>query len=147
MDSLETIAQEIALCQRCALREHCTQPVPGIGNLHAKYVLIGEAPGREEDEAGIPFVGMSGRRLDKLIELANIDPNECYLTNVCRCRPPENRTPKKKEVRECQKFLWAELKIIKPKIVIPLGSTALALFSEYGITQMHGTEFEYEFAD
>jgi len=124
-----------------------TRPVPGHGIAGVKYFLIGEAPGRDEDAAGIPFVGSAGRRLDKLLELAGIDINDCYLSNVCRCRPPQNRTPRKKEIRECVDFLWREIKLVKPEYVITLGSTPLSLFSEHGVTQMHGTMFEWEMED
>jgi len=118
--------------------------VPGIGTLKAKYMLIGEAPGAEEDKAGVPFVGLSGKRLNKLIVLAGIDINECYLTNVCRCRPPANRTPRKLETRACNHWLVEEIKLIRPEYIITLGSTPLSLFSKSGVRSMHGTMFEYE---
>lgn len=144
MDSLESIEEDIKRCQSCELREEATEPVPGCGEVGAKYFLIGEAPGREEDEAGVPFVGQSGRRLNKLLTLAGIDLNDCYLSNVCRCRPPKNRNPRKKEVRACQGFLWRELKVVNPQYIITLGSTPLGLFSSNGVTQMHGTMFTVE---
>lgn len=147
MDSLEQIEKDIKACQRCALRENATMPVPGCGNMGAKYFLIGEAPGREEDEAGVPFIGSAGRRLDKLVSLAGISLNDCYLSNVCRCRPMKNRTPKKKEITACKDFLWRELRLVKPQTIITLGSTPLGLFSPYGVTTMHGTMFEYELED
>jgi len=129
------------------LRENSTQPVPGYGNPKAKYFLIGEAPGREEDKAGIPFVGQAGKRLNQLLELSQIDINDCYLTNVCRCRPPSNRTPRKVEVRACVDYLWAELRAIQPEYVITLGATPLKLFNEVGVSQLHGTMFEVEIED
>uniref|UniRef100_A0A6M3IRM8 Type-4 uracil-DNA glycosylase n=1 Tax=viral metagenome TaxID=1070528 RepID=A0A6M3IRM8_9ZZZZ len=148
MDSLETIAQELKLCQRCELRMSCTQPVPGIGEVGSKYFLIGEAPGAEEDEVGIPFVGSSGRRLDKLLALAQIDPNDCYLSNVCRCRPPKNRNPRKKEITACVPFLWREIRLVKPEYIITLGSTPLGLFTQSGgVSQYHGTLMEVEIPD
>src|SRR3972149_3566917 len=106
MDNLEKIAEDVKKCTRCELRQTCTQPVPGFGDIGAKYFLIGEACGKEEDEQGIPFVGAAGRKLDQLLKLAQIDPNDVYISNVCRCRPPANRTPKKKEVGFCAPFLW-----------------------------------------
>ncbi len=147
MDSLDKIAQDILQCQRCELRMTATNPVPGHGDIGAKYFLIGEAPGREEDEQGVPFVGQSGRKLDKLLALAKIDLNDCYLSNVCRCRPPENRVPRKKEVKACVDFLWREIRLVKPSIIIPLGATPLALFSTQGISQVHGTSFLWELPD
>ena len=144
MDNLDLIAKEIRVCQRCELRMTATQPVPGLGQIGAKYFLIGEAPGREEDGEGVPFVGAAGRRLDKLIALAGIDLSDCYLSNVCRCRPPQNRTPRKKEIAACVGFLWREIKLVTPQYVITLGSTPLSLFCPYGVSQMHGTMFEWE---
>ena len=146
-DTLKNIAEEIRKCQRCELRVNATNPVPGWGNLGAKYFLIGEGPGQNEDEAGVPFVGSAGRRLDKLLALAGIDINDCFLSNVCRCRPPRNRDPKKKEIAACVEFLWREIKLVKPMYVITLGSTPLSLFCPYGVRTMHGCMLEVEMPD
>jgi len=142
--TLKELRQEIKACTRCPLREHATSPVVGIGSVGAKYLLIGEAPGKEEDKVGIPFVGRAGKRLNKLLELAEIDLNDCYFTNVCRCRPPANRTPRKAEMVACSRYLWAEIRLVKPENIITLGSVPLSLFSPYGVKVMHGTQFEYE---
>ena len=144
VDSLDQIAKDVKSCQRCELRATATQPVAGLGNVGAKYFLIGEACGREEDEQGVPFVGAAGRKLDELLSLAGIDPNDCYISNVCRCRPPENRTPKKKEVRDCVGFLWRELSLVQPQYIVTLGATPLSLFTTSGVTQMHGTQMPAE---
>jgi len=147
-DSLDQIAKEILQCQGCELRRFATKPVPGWGNVGAKYFLLGEAPGHEEDEQNIPFVGAAGRRLDKLLALAGININDCYLSNVCRCRPPKNRTPRKKEIAICVDFLWRELRLVKPSYVITLGATPLSLFTKSGgVSQLHGTLFETEILD
>lgn len=92
-------------------------------------------------------MGSAGRKLDKLIGVANIDINECYLSNVCRCRPPSNRQPKKKEIKSCEAFLWRELKLVRPEAVITLGSVPLSLFNTSGVSQLHGTNFEFEIPD
>jgi DNA polymerase len=147
LDSLEQLEEEILRCDRCPLRESATRPVPGHGNVGVKWMLIGEAPGREEDENGIPFIGASGRKLDKLMALAGISLNDCYLSNVCRCRPPENRTPKKKEIQACKEFLMREIRLVKPTCLITLGATPLGLFSTQGVTQTHGTSFVVEIPD
>jgi len=147
MDSLEQLESDILKCQRCELRFNATQPVPGLGDIGAKYFLLGEAPGREEDEQGVPFVGMAGRKLNQLLSLAQIDPNDCYFSNVCRCRPPANRDPKKKEIKACVDFLWREIRLVKPQYVISLGSTPLKLFCPDGVRTMHGTLFEWELED
>jgi len=146
--NLDQLAQQLVKCTRCPLRENATQPVPGIGAEKAKYFLLGEAPGHNEDKCGIPFVGDAGRRLDKLLALAKIDKNECYFSNTVRCWPPKvkgkQRAPNKKERLACYPWLKMELDIIKPEIIIPLGAVPLSLFTDIGITQLHGTCFEYE---
>uniref|UniRef100_A0A6M3IQ59 Type-4 uracil-DNA glycosylase n=1 Tax=viral metagenome TaxID=1070528 RepID=A0A6M3IQ59_9ZZZZ len=147
MTQLEKLNHEILACTRCQLRAGATAPVCGFGNIGAKYMLIGEAPGKNEDELGMPFVGLSGKRLNQLLELAHIELAECYLTNVCRCRPERNRNPRRAEMKACTVFLWREIKIVKPKTIITLGSTPLSLFSPNGVNQMHGTRFEWEFPD
>jgi uracil-DNA glycosylase family 4 len=145
LDSLELLAEEIRACTRCELRENCTQPVIGFGDVGAKYLLIGEAPGKDEDKSGIPFCGSSGRKLDQLLPLAGIHPNDVYITNVCRCMPPklgtERQHPKKKQIAKCIDFLWREIEIIKPEKIITLGGVPLSLFCKYGVRQTHGTSF------
>lgn len=142
--TLEQLTEQIRQCSKCPLREHATQPVPGVGDAGATYLLIGEAPGREEDADGVPFIGKAGKRLGQLMELAGIDPNDCYITNTCKCRPPKNRNPRKAEQRLCEGWLQQEIKLVKPKYIITLGAVPLALFSKYGIKQMHGTMFYYQ---
>lgn len=147
MEELDKLAEQIALCTRCPLRQSATQPVPGIGEGH-KYFILGEAPGSSEDKAGVPFVGASGKRLNQLLELAKINPRECYITNVCKCRPPKVggkfRAPRKAERLMCYPYLKEELSIVKPTYIISLGATPLSLFTDYGISQMHGCMFETE---
>ena len=142
-NSLSQLCKDITACTRCPLRETATNPVPGAGPIGAKYMLIGEAPGRDEDHSGMPFVGAAGRKLDKLMALAGININDCYVTNVCRCRPPDNRKPRKGEVRACNEFLMREIEIVKPEIFITLGSTPLTLVTELGIRQLHGTKIKW----
>ena len=138
---LEQLAEQIKQCTRCELRAGCTKPVPGFGNAGSKYFLIGEAPGRDEDREGVPFIGMAGRRLNELLALAGIDINDCYFTNVCKCRPPHNKTPRKAFIKACQPWLMEEIRLVKPKQIITLGATPLSLFSPNGVSQMHGTQF------
>jgi len=145
MDTLEQISKDIIRCERCELRQFATCPVSGFGSVGARYFLIGESPGFNEDAEGVPFVGAAGRRLDKLLELAGIDINDCYLSNVCRCRPPKNRNPRKKEIKACVDFLWREIRLVCPEIIIPLGATPLGLFTQSGgVSQLHGTIFDWE---
>ncbi len=142
MNELDQLSKQVKQCSRCPLRQGATQPVMGIGEVGAKYFIIGEAPGREEDAQGIPFVGMAGKRLNQLLELAKIDVNDCYISNVVKCRPPENRMPKKAERLSCYQWLKEELRIVYPENIITLGATPLSLFTDNGITQMHGTQME-----
>lgn len=138
---LEELAEQIKQCTRCELRQSATAPVPGFGDIGAKYMLIGEAPGKSEDKEGVPFIGLAGRRLNELLELASIDINDCYLTNVCKCRPPQNKTPRKAFINACKPWLMEEIKLVCPETIITLGATPLSLFSSSGVSQMHGTQF------
>ena len=137
--NLSELSTQIRECSRCELREGATQPVPGCGSPNATYFILGEAPGKEEDKRGVPFIGAAGKRLDKLLSLANIDPNDCYLTNAVKCRPPENRDPRKKELRTCYHWLQEELRIVKPQYIISLGRVPLSLFTAEGLRTLHGT--------
>ena len=145
--TLQELHEHIRACTLCPLRMTATQPVPGFGALGAKYMLIGEAPGVNEDEIGVPFIGMAGRRLNQLLDLAHINLNDCYLTNVIKCRPPGNKTPKKSTIKACKPWLLEELKLVLPEIIITLGATPLGLFTTNGVGQTHGTLFEVEIED
>ena len=137
--TLDDLAKQIRQCTLCELRQYANAPVPGIGNIGAKYFLIGEAPGSEEDKLGIPFIGAAGRRLNELLELAGISLNDCYMSNVCRCRPLQNKTPRKVYIRACVPWLWEEIRLVQPEIIITLGATPLGLFTQIGVSQLHGT--------
>ena len=145
--SLDDLAEQIKLCTRCELRASASAPVPGFGDIGAKYILIGEAPGGNEDKEGIPFVGLAGRRLNQLLELGGIDINDCYLTNVCKCRPPGNKTPRKAFITACKPWLMQEIAMVCPETIITLGATPLGLFSSNGVGQMHGTIMEVVIPD
>ena len=147
LDKLEQLAKGVKACTNCELRMNATRPVPGIGEVGSNYFLIGEAPGANEDKVGIPFIGDAGKKLDQLLELAGIDRNDCYFTNVCKCRPPSNRDPRKGEIKACKIWLEEEIRLVKPAYIITLGRVPLSLFSEYGVKQMHGTMFEMEVED
>ena len=144
---LEELSKQIELCTRCPLRQNATQPVPGLGE-GKKYMIIGEAPGAQEDKVGIPFVGISGKRLNQLLELAHIDLKDCFITNTVKCVPPKvsgkRRAPRKAERLSCYGYLRKEIEIVRPEYILTLGATPLSLFSDYGVTQMHGTMFEWE---
>lgn len=137
--NLKDLNQQIKTCTKCNLREECTAPVCGLGSAGAKYFIIGEAPGKTEDEKGVPFIGAAGKKLDKLIALGNISLNDIYLTNTVKCRPPNNDKPKKRQTKTCCEWLWQELELVNPQYIITLGAVPLSLFTDVGIGKMHGT--------
>jgi DNA polymerase len=111
-------------CQKCRLRATCSQVVFGDGNIDADILFIGEGPGKDEDEQGIPFVGRAGQLLNKILEAAQFNRSEVFITNVVKCRPPGNRLPNPDEVKECRNYLEAQIRIINPRIVVCLGAMA-----------------------
>jgi len=113
---------------RCELKKSATQAVFGFGNPKAKIVFIGEAPGKEEDLSGKPFVGRSGKFLDEMLSTVKLKRGDVYITNVVKYRPPNNRDPKPAEIKECLPWLCEELNFIKPKVVVTLGRHALKIF-------------------
>jgi DNA polymerase len=142
-EQLEKLNQKISTCVACPLRAGCTQVVFGSGNPEAKIMFIGEAPGKKEDEFGIPFVGSSGRILNNMLSNISIKREDVYLTNICKCRPPENRDPLPEEIAQCWPWLEKQIAIINPKIIIPLGNYALNYFlPDAKISQAHGKVLE-----
>ena len=125
-DSLEKIAAEVKGCPLCKLSRTRQNAVPGEGQVAAKIVFIGEAPGRSENEKGRPFVGAAGRILDDLLKKVGIERSEVYITNVAKCRPPNNRVPEEDEAAACRPYLDREIALIKPKVICVLGRTAYA---------------------
>ena len=123
-DSLEKIASEVIGCPLCKLSRSRINAVPGEGQLSSKIILIGEAPGKNEDEQGKPFVGAAGRVLNQALEKADIKRDEVFITNVVKCRPPGNRVPENDERSICSQYLYREISLIAPKIICILGSTA-----------------------
>lgn len=111
-------------CVRCRLSEGRIQVVPGDGDPHAAIVFVGEAPGQREDEQGLPFVGAAGQLLDDLLEYIGIKRSDVYITNIIKCRPPNNREPQADEIAACHDWLVAQIATIKPKVVCPLGRPA-----------------------
>ena len=124
--NLETIAREIRVCTLCPLCKQRKLAVPGEGHKDSQIMLIGEAPGSEEDTQGRPFVGRAGQRLDMILQRAAIDRSSLFITNVVKCRPPHNRVPHKQEIEICvAAHLQRQLRIIQPKVVCLQGTTAL----------------------
>lgn len=125
-DSLERVAAEVRGCPLCKLARTRKNAVPGEGQLAAKVMFIGEAPGRNEDEKGRPFVGAAGKILDDLLQKAGIERSQVFITNVVKCRPPNNRVPEEDEAVACRPYLDRQIALIKPKVICVLGRTAFA---------------------
>lgn len=143
---LDPVRGLIADCKKCSLWTSRTNIVLGAGNEEADLVIIGEAPGNDEDVAGEPFVGRAGKLLTKMLGAVKISREEVYITNVVKCRPPQNRDPKEEEISSCSPYLSEQLKILKPKLILTLGNfaTRTLLKTTEGITQLRGKIFSYE---
>jgi len=115
------IQSAIEACQNCVLGNSCSRKVPGKGNQQADVMFIGEAPGHEEDLQGKPFVGRAGQLLDRMLQAIEIDPQSVYISNILKCRPPNNRDPQRQEIEACAPFLKAQISLIKPKIIVSVG--------------------------
>lgn len=139
-DSLEQILSEVQQCHGCVLCEKRKHVVFGTGNPEAEIMLIGEAPGASEDEQGIPFVGRAGQFLDNMLELIDLDRTKVYITNICKCRPPENRDPLNVEQAACMGYLRRQTALIRPKIIVCLGRIAAMqlIRSDFKISREHG---------
>ena len=144
--TLESVRAELGDCQRCKLAPKRTNIVFGSGNPHAELVFVGEAPGYDEDQQGLPFVGRAGQLLTKIIESINLKREEVYICNVLKCRPPENRNPEPDEVAACNPFLKKQLATIRPKVVCCLGTFAAqnVLQTPAPISRLRGKFFDVD---
>jgi uracil-DNA glycosylase family 4 len=145
-ETFETIETELGDCQRCGLAASRTKIVYGVGNPLARLVLVGEAPGREEDLRGEPFVGEAGQLLNKILQAMGLRRDEVYLCNVLKCQPPNNRNPHPEEVTACEPFLARQIAAIQPQVVVALGRFAAhtLLKSKVPISQMRGEWQSYQ---
>jgi DNA polymerase len=144
--TLEQLRQTALTCTRCPLAEGRTQVVFGVGNPGAELLFVGEGPGREEDLAGEPFVGRSGKLLDRLVaEEIGVTRAECYIANVVKCRPPDNRNPAPNEIEACRPYLEEQIRLINPAVVVTLGNFATQLLLERteGIRRLRGEVYRY----
>ena len=137
---LEKLAQAIRKCTRCKLSAGRINPVPGEGSPEARVMFIGEGPGAREDQAGRPFVGAAGKVLDRLLKRVGLTRQEVFITNIVKCRPPNNRTPLPEEVDACNDYLLAQIAAIRPEIIVCVGSpaTRALLGADMRITREHG---------
>jgi DNA polymerase len=142
-ENLESIKSQVISCTKCELCKSRKNAVPGKGSKNAKIFFIGEAPGRSEDKIGEPFVGAAGKKLTEALEEAGLSRDSVYITNVVKCRPPNNRVPTKKEQETCQGYLEQELAIVKPEIICVMGNTAYnSLLDGKDITKNRGKFLE-----
>jgi DNA polymerase len=145
-ESLAAIRDDIGDCVRCKLcRLGRKQIVFGVGNPNADLMFVGEAPGRDEDIQGIPFVGRAGQKLTQIIEAIGLKREDVYIANVIKCRPPENRNPEPDEVDQCEPFLFRQVDTIKPKVIVALGTFAAKslLKSNDSISRLRGRVYDY----
>jgi uracil-DNA glycosylase family 4 len=123
-DDLATIAAEVESCTLCPLYKTATRGVPGSGNPNADFVCIGEGPGANEDEQGLPFVGAAGQLLTKILAAVNLSRDDVFITNVVKHRPPGNRNPEPNEIEACTPYLIRQMDLIRPKVILALGTFA-----------------------
>lgn len=143
-DNWEELEQSIVNCNKCKLCTNRTNIVFGVGNKEADIMMIGEGPGADEDKQGEPFVGKAGQLMNKALTGLGIKREELYIANIVKCRPPSNRVPEQDEAEACLNYLRNQVILVKPKIIVLLGSTALKniLGKEYSITAMRGKWIE-----
>lgn len=136
----EDLSSRVRTCERCPLAETRTNAVPGEGPLNAEVLLIGEAPGINEDKQGRPFVGQAGQFLEELLAAAGLKRQEVYICNVLKCRPPANRDPAPDEIAACRDYLDEQIEMVDPLVVVTLGRFSMAKwFSGQTISRIHGT--------
>jgi uracil-DNA glycosylase family 4 len=143
--SLNDLDRHICNCTKCRLGVTRTKFVFGVGNPKADLLVIGEAPGADEDKQGEPFVGRAGQLLNKILEAVNFKREEVYIANILKCRPPENRRPHPDEVEQCEPYLWKQIEIIKPKFILCLGLTAAQtlLKTQESLTNLRASVHNY----
>ncbi|MEO2265573.1 MAG: uracil-DNA glycosylase [Nitrosopumilus sp.] len=136
---LEIVKQNVIKCTKCDLSKTRTNSVPGKGNFQSDVIFVGEAPGKNEDKNGEPFIGIAGKKLTVALEEAGVSRDEIYITNIVKCRPPNNRVPSNIERNTCQEYLKEEISIIKPKIICILGNTVFnSILGGSEITKFRG---------
>ncbi len=139
----EKLKEEIKACTKCALHRNRRNPVPGEGPIGAEVMVVGEAPGRREDELGRPFVGMAGKLLDTLLEKAGLRRDQVYITNVVKCRPPGNRDPRPEEISACLPYLLRQIRILRPRVIIAVGRIAASTLFKLAGLKWRGMKAEH----
>jgi len=152
-DLMGPVEFEVKACRKCGLWKRRKNAVPGEGNLDASVMFIGEAPGYWEDVKGRPFVGAAGKLLDEMLSRVGFSRGDVYITNVVKCRPPENRDPLPSEIKTCTPYLDRQIRIIKPKFIVTLGRHAASYmlpkagFETESVTKIHGRLYEANLLD
>jgi len=143
-DSILNVSGEVTACTKCRLSETRTKAVPGEGMKTAKVMFVGEAPGEQEDVQGRPFVGAAGKLLTELLASIGLNRADVYITNVVKCRPPNNRPPRKDEAKACRPYLNRQIVLIAPRIICPMGNSAIhsLIETDKTVTDLHGIAFE-----
>lgn len=141
----ETLAAEVSRCTRCALHATRTQTVFGVGRRDAELLVIGEAPGAEEDRQGEPFVGRAGQLLNAMLRAIGLERSECYIANILKCRPPSNRDPRPEESATCTPYLDRQIALIEPRVILAVGRIAAQwlLQSDQTIGRLRGRVHVY----
>ncbi len=141
MDTLKELAAQIGDCHRCPLGDTRTHLVFGVGREDADIMFVGEAPGRNEDLKGEPFVGAAGKLLDELLASIGLHRSDVYIANILKCRPPGNRNPEPLEIDTCTPFLREQVRLVSPRVIVTLGNfaTRFVLKTTEGITRIRGT--------
>ena len=141
-ETLKEVEQQAAQCTRCQLHHSRNKSVPGAGTPHTSIMFIGEGPGFNENEQGLPFVGQAGKLLDELLAEANLNRDEVFITNIVKCRPPKNRDPQVEELEACKPFLDQQITAINPDVIVTLGRISMSYFVNNGkISTIHGHSF------
>lgn len=145
LNSWELLEKCIRACTLCSLHKTKTKTVFGVGNRHAKIMFIGEAPGANEDLQGEPFVGKAGMLLNEMLHAISLNRSDVYITNILKCRPPNNREPLPEEVKLCTPCLKKEIELVNPKIIVAVGRVAahFLLNTDEAMTKLRGKEFSY----
>lgn len=143
-EKLKALEDAVRRCERCELCKTRTNVVFGRGDARAKILFVGEAPGANEDAQGLPFVGAAGNLLDQYIEFIGLEPEDYYIANILKCRPPKNRDPLPEEEECCIPYLKEQVGILRPKIIVCLGRIAAKriISPDFAITKQHGVWFE-----
>ncbi len=144
-EALTALKQEVSVCQKCELHKTRTQTVFGVGNADADWLIIGEAPGADEDKQGEPFVGRAGQLLNSMLLAMGLQREKVFIANILKCRPPNNRDPEPEEVVACESYLRQQISLIKPKIILAVGRIAAQnlLKVDTPIGKMRGNQYQY----